>query len=174
MGSSSANKLNQFDLSVVFPLGIGFGFEFVDDGSIGWLILFVDANNSLRSDDGRKVLLDGVDVGNGCCWFDVLPNAAVQSASKLLASFIPRRSGLRLLFVSGDNGERRSEKSLSCSTDNSTRLSPLFDALGIVLLLVVVMVAWSIVVNFSNSRSWSSSWESVISINALIGSVGSS
>jgi hypothetical protein len=38
----------------------------------------------------------------------------------------------------------------------------------------VVMVAWSIVVNFSNSRSWSSSWESVISINALIGSVGSS
>jgi hypothetical protein len=58
-----------------------------------------------------------------------------------LASLIPRRSGLRLLFVSDDNGERRSEKSLSCSTDNSTRLSPLFDALGIVLLLVVVMVA---------------------------------
>jgi len=114
-----------------------------------------------------------VDVWN-CCWFNVLPNRSVQLVSKLVVSFLPRRS-LLILLVSNDNDERRSEKSLSCSTDEvnkSARLSLLSDVV-LFLAAAAAVVAWSIVVNFSNSRSWSSSWESVISINALIGSVRS-
>ncbi len=160
-------------------LSVGFGLEFIDEGFVGLLILFFDVNNSLRRDDGRKLLFGAPELswvvdGWNCCWFDILPNAAVQSASKLLLSFSPRRS--MLLLVSDDDGERRSEKSFSCSTDDSnksTRLSSLFDVVGVVLVLAADIVAWSIVVNFSNSSNWSSSWSSEISINALIGSVRS-
>jgi hypothetical protein len=37
-------------------LSVGFGLEFIDEGFVGLLILFFDVNNSLRRDDGRKLL----------------------------------------------------------------------------------------------------------------------
>ncbi len=68
-GSSSANKFNQLDLSVVFVVVIGFGLGLFDaGGTMGLLFLFIEVNNSLSSDDGRKLLfVDSIGIADICC-----------------------------------------------------------------------------------------------------------